>query len=92
MLYEVITGAEKVIAIDIQRPAAYKHEIDGVKALGGGGRPASACEIKASPWPIRRAFVRSSTPARTKPGLISAQPFRSNLKPAASNRLMSPPP
>jgi len=34
-------GAEKVIAIDIQRPAAYKHEIDGVKALGG--------EIR---WPV----------------------------------------
>ncbi|PLX96273.1 MAG: 4Fe-4S ferredoxin [Desulfuromonas sp.] len=28
-------GAEQVTAIDIQRPAAYKHEIDGVKALGG---------------------------------------------------------
>jgi NADPH-dependent glutamate synthase beta subunit-like oxidoreductase/ferredoxin len=28
-------GAEKVIAIDIQRPAAFKHEIDHVKALGG---------------------------------------------------------
>ncbi len=28
-------GAKKVTAIDIQRPAAYKHEIDGVKALGG---------------------------------------------------------
>lgn len=28
-------GAEKVIAIDIQRPAAFKHEIDQVKALGG---------------------------------------------------------
>ena len=34
-------GAEKVLAIDIQRPAAYKHEIDGVKALGG--------EIR---WPV----------------------------------------
>lgn len=34
-------GAEKVTAIDIQRPAAYKHEIDGVKALGG--------EIR---WPV----------------------------------------
>jgi len=34
-------GAEKVVAIDIQRPAAYKHEIDGVKALGG--------EIR---WPV----------------------------------------
>ena len=34
-------GAEKVIAIDIQRPAAFKHEIDGVKALGG--------EIR---WPV----------------------------------------
>ncbi|MEJ2470789.1 MAG: FAD-dependent oxidoreductase [Desulfuromonadales bacterium] len=34
-------GAEKVIAIDIQRPAAYKHEIDSVKALGG--------EIR---WPV----------------------------------------
>ena len=28
-------GAEQVLAIDIQRPAAYKHEIEGVKALGG---------------------------------------------------------
>jgi len=28
-------GAKEVLAIDIQRPAAYKHEIDGVKALGG---------------------------------------------------------
>jgi NADPH-dependent glutamate synthase beta subunit-like oxidoreductase/Pyruvate/2-oxoacid:ferredoxin oxidoreductase delta subunit len=28
-------GAKKVTSIDIQRPAAYKHEIDGVKALGG---------------------------------------------------------
>ena len=28
-------GAEEVIAIDIQRPAAYKHEIDAVKSLGG---------------------------------------------------------
>ena len=34
-------GAKKVTAIDIQRPAAYKHEIDGVKALGG--------EIR---WPV----------------------------------------
>jgi len=34
-------GADKVLAIDIQRPAAYKHEIDGVKALGG--------EIR---WPV----------------------------------------
>ena len=34
-------GAEKVLAIDIQRPAAYKHEIDHVKALGG--------EIR---WPV----------------------------------------
>jgi len=34
-------GAEKVLAIDIQRPAAFKHEIDGVKALGG--------EIR---WPV----------------------------------------
>jgi NADPH-dependent glutamate synthase beta subunit-like oxidoreductase/ferredoxin len=34
-------GARKVIAIDIQRPAAYKHEIDRVKALGG--------EIR---WPV----------------------------------------
>jgi len=34
-------GAEKVLAIDIQRPAAYKHEIEGVKALGG--------EIR---WPV----------------------------------------
>ncbi|PLX81030.1 MAG: 4Fe-4S ferredoxin [Desulfuromonas sp.] len=28
-------GAEKVVAIDIQRPAAFKKEIDHVKALGG---------------------------------------------------------
>ena len=28
-------GARKVISIDIQRPAAYKHEIDRVKELGG---------------------------------------------------------
>jgi NADPH-dependent glutamate synthase beta subunit-like oxidoreductase/Pyruvate/2-oxoacid:ferredoxin oxidoreductase delta subunit len=28
-------GAEQVIAIDVQRPAAYKNEIDHVKALGG---------------------------------------------------------
>jgi NADPH-dependent glutamate synthase beta subunit-like oxidoreductase/glutamate synthase domain-containing protein 3/Pyruvate/2-oxoacid:ferredoxin oxidoreductase delta subunit len=28
-------GAEKVIAIDVQRPAAFKKEIDHVKALGG---------------------------------------------------------
>jgi NADPH-dependent glutamate synthase beta subunit-like oxidoreductase/Pyruvate/2-oxoacid:ferredoxin oxidoreductase delta subunit len=28
-------GAKKVTSIDIQRPAAYKHEIDGVRALGG---------------------------------------------------------
>lgn len=28
-------GAKKVVAIDVQRPAAYKHEIDHVKALGG---------------------------------------------------------
>ncbi len=28
-------GAKKVTAIDIQRPAAFKHEIDHVKALGG---------------------------------------------------------
>jgi NADPH-dependent glutamate synthase beta subunit-like oxidoreductase/Pyruvate/2-oxoacid:ferredoxin oxidoreductase delta subunit len=28
-------GAKKVIAIDVQRPAAYKKEIDHVKALGG---------------------------------------------------------
>jgi len=34
-------GAEKVICIDIQRPAAYKKEIDHVKALGG--------EIR---WPV----------------------------------------
>jgi len=34
-------GAEKVIAIDIQRPAAFKKEIDHVKALGG--------EIR---WPV----------------------------------------
>ena len=34
-------GAEKVLCIDIQRPAAYKHEIDSVKALGG--------EIR---WPV----------------------------------------
>jgi NADPH-dependent glutamate synthase beta subunit-like oxidoreductase/glutamate synthase domain-containing protein 3/ferredoxin len=34
-------GAEKVIAIDIQRPAAYKHEIDHVRSLGG--------EIR---WPV----------------------------------------
>ncbi len=34
-------GAKSVLAIDIQRPAAYKHEIDGVKALGG--------EIR---WPV----------------------------------------
>jgi NADPH-dependent glutamate synthase beta subunit-like oxidoreductase/Pyruvate/2-oxoacid:ferredoxin oxidoreductase delta subunit len=34
-------GAEQVLAIDVQRPAAYKHEIDSVKALGG--------EIR---WPI----------------------------------------
>jgi len=34
-------GAKKVIAIDIQRPAAYKKEIDHVKALGG--------EIR---WPV----------------------------------------
>ena len=34
-------GAEKVLSIDIQRPAAFKHEIDHVKALGG--------EIR---WPV----------------------------------------
>jgi len=34
-------GAEKVIAIDIQRPAAFQKEIDHVKALGG--------EIR---WPV----------------------------------------
>ncbi len=34
-------GAEQVICIDIQRPAAYKKEIDHVKALGG--------EIR---WPV----------------------------------------
>jgi NADPH-dependent glutamate synthase beta subunit-like oxidoreductase/ferredoxin len=34
-------GAEQVLAIDVQRPAAYKHEIDSVKALGGAIR-----------WPI----------------------------------------
>jgi NADPH-dependent glutamate synthase beta subunit-like oxidoreductase/Pyruvate/2-oxoacid:ferredoxin oxidoreductase delta subunit len=34
-------GAEKVVAIDVQRPAAYQKEIDHVKALGG--------EIR---WPI----------------------------------------
>ena len=34
-------GAEKVICIDIQRPAAYRKEIDHVKALGG--------EIR---WPV----------------------------------------
>ncbi len=34
-------GAKKVIAIDVQRPAAYKKEIDHVKALGG--------EIR---WPV----------------------------------------
>jgi len=28
-------GAKKVTCIDIQRPAAFKHEIDGVRALGG---------------------------------------------------------
>jgi len=28
-------GAKKVTAIDVQRPAAFKHEIDHVKALGG---------------------------------------------------------
>lgn len=28
-------GAEKVIAVDVQRPAAFKKEIDHVKALGG---------------------------------------------------------
>jgi len=28
-------GAKKVVAIDVQRPAAYKNEIDHVKALGG---------------------------------------------------------
>ncbi|MDT8442014.1 MAG: FAD-dependent oxidoreductase [Desulfuromonadales bacterium] len=39
-------GAERVIAIDIQRPAAYRHEIDGVKQLGG--------EIR---WPVFTAKV-----------------------------------
>jgi NADPH-dependent glutamate synthase beta subunit-like oxidoreductase/Pyruvate/2-oxoacid:ferredoxin oxidoreductase delta subunit len=34
-------GAKKVVAIDIQRPAAYAHEINGVKKLGG--------EIR---WPV----------------------------------------
>ncbi|WP_298036262.1 FAD-dependent oxidoreductase [uncultured Desulfuromonas sp.] len=34
-------GAKQVTAVDIQRPAAYKHEIDHVKALGG--------EIR---WPV----------------------------------------
>nr|WP_320113995.1 FAD-dependent oxidoreductase [uncultured Desulfuromonas sp.] len=34
-------GAEKVIAIDVQRPAAYQKEIDHVKSLGG--------EIR---WPV----------------------------------------
>ena len=34
-------GAKKVVSIDVQRPAAYKHEIDHVKALGG--------EIR---WPV----------------------------------------
>ncbi|AMV71180.1 FAD-dependent oxidoreductase [Desulfuromonas carbonis] len=34
-------GAKQVIAIDVQRPAAYKHEIDRVKELGG--------EIR---WPV----------------------------------------
>jgi NADPH-dependent glutamate synthase beta subunit-like oxidoreductase/glutamate synthase domain-containing protein 3/Pyruvate/2-oxoacid:ferredoxin oxidoreductase delta subunit len=34
-------GADKVIAIDVQRPAAYQKEIDHVKALGG--------EIR---WPV----------------------------------------
>ncbi|MDH3998113.1 MAG: FAD-dependent oxidoreductase, partial [Desulfuromonadales bacterium] len=28
-------GAKQVLSIDIQRPAAYKHEIDAVEALGG---------------------------------------------------------
>ena len=37
----IVIGAEKILSIDIQCPAAYKHEIDNVKALGG--------EIR---WPV----------------------------------------